>query len=342
MTDGWFLNIGGGTHKYLSSFFFSPPAFDDSCNGAFYNISASQSRFLERYDNSVWRINYPHLFVNVCTTDHLNGVPCQTNQTLNRLYYGCSGFPLNGTLISAVINNNSHPTNNYSPAKLPIIPGIGLLGGPYFPNMDSMNTFNQMLYSVQAMYRAADGSPRIADNSQFSLDFPNLYNFPWSKVGPMPVNLTHYVPLRVVPVRPGCGAYNVDLTALTHVDISGANGQWIYYYHPCLVAVTQTECEADQSACQTDSGSGTRVAILETAASDTTTLQWSVVNVSDYGLGIQYTSVSGSSNSCNSGRSNIVQIVCGAPAVPTTMNSTETSPCVYTFTVTTSLACNIY
>jgi hypothetical protein len=79
MTDIWFLNIGGGTHQYLSSFFFGPPAFDDSCNGAFYNISAWQSRFLQRYNNPVWCINYPHLFVNVCTTDYLNGAPCQTN-----------------------------------------------------------------------------------------------------------------------------------------------------------------------------------------------------------------------------------------------------------------------
>lgn len=195
MTDVWFLNIGGGNKRYLSSFFFSPPAFDDSCNGAFYNISASQSVFLQRYNNPVWRIKYPHLFLNVCTTQNLRGVPCQTNRTLNSLYYGCSGFPFNGTLISAVINNNSRPNDNYSPAKLPIIPGIGLLGGPSFPNMDSVNTFNQTLYPVQAMYRAADGSPRIANRSQFSLDFPNLYSFPWRKIGPMPVNLTHYIPL---------------------------------------------------------------------------------------------------------------------------------------------------
>ena len=201
MTDVWFLNIGGGNHHYLSSFFFSPPQFDDSCNGAFYNISAWQLVFLQRYNNSAWRIHYPHLFLNVCTTEYLDGVPCQTNQTLNRLYYGCSGFPFNGTLISAVINNNSHPSENYSPAKLPIIPGIGLLGGPYFPNMDSVNTFNQTLYPIQAMYRAADGSPRIANNSQFSLDFSNLYNFPWSEVGPMSVNLTHYVPLCITSTR---------------------------------------------------------------------------------------------------------------------------------------------
>jgi hypothetical protein len=342
MTDVWFLNIGGGTQKYLSSFFFSPPAFDDSCNRAFYNINALQSVFLQRYNNSVWRINYPHLFVNVCTTDYLGSVPCQTNQTLNRLYYGCSGFPLNGTLISAVINNNSDPSNNYSPAKLPIIPGISLLSGPYFPNTDSVNTFNQTLYPVQAMYRAADGSPRIANNSQFSLDFPNLYNFPWSEVGPMPVNLTRYVPLRVVPVRLGCGAYNVDLTPLTNADISGVARQWVYYYRPRLAAVTQTRCWMKKSACQTNSSGGTQVTIMETAVSDATTLQWSVVSVSSYGLGIQYTSVSSSSNSCSSGLSMIVQFVCGATPIPKTMNSTETSSCVYTFIIATSLACNIY
>jgi hypothetical protein len=117
------------------------------------------------------------------------------------MYYGCSGFPYNATLISAVINNNSHPSDNYSPAKLPIIPGIGLLAGPYFPNMDSVNTFNQTLYPIEAMYRIADGSPRIVDNSQFSLDFPNLYNFPWSMIGPMPVNLSQYVPLSVSSIR---------------------------------------------------------------------------------------------------------------------------------------------
>jgi hypothetical protein len=194
MTDVWFLNIGGGTSHYISSFFFSPPKYDDSCNGGYYNITAAQSTFLQRYNNSVWRITYPNLFVNICTVDYLNNVSCQPNQTMNSLYSGCSGFTYNTTLISAVINNNSHPSNNYSPAKLPIIPGIGLLAGPSFPNMDSVNTFNQTLYPVQAMYRAADGSPRIANNSQFSYDFPNLYNFPWSQVGPMPVNLAQYVP----------------------------------------------------------------------------------------------------------------------------------------------------
>jgi hypothetical protein len=244
---------------------------------------------------------------------------------------------LNGTLISAVINNNSHPNNNYSAAKLPIVPGIGLLGGPYFQNMDSVNTFNQTLYPVQAMYRAADGSPRIANNSQFPLDFPNLYNFPWSKVRPMPVNLAQYV-----PVRSGCGAYNVNLTALTNADISGVAEQWLYYYRPSLVAVTQIGCGMNKSACKTESSSNTQVVTLEIAASDATTLQWSMVNVTGYGLGIQYTSVSGLSNSCNSGHSVIAQFVCGATAVPTTMKSTETSSCVYIFTVATSLACNIY
>ena len=204
MTDVWFLNIGGGNHHYLSSFMFDPPKFDDSCHGSYYNPLPWQLTFLKRYNNSVWRINYPHLFANVCMTDYLENVPCQTNETLNRLYYGCSGFPFNATLISAVINNNSHPSDNYSPAKLPIIPGIGLMGGPYFPNMDSVNTFNQTLYPVEAMYRAVDGSPRIKDTSQFSHDFPHLYNFPWSNMGPIPVNLSQYVPLPVVPVRPVC------------------------------------------------------------------------------------------------------------------------------------------
>jgi hypothetical protein len=195
MTDVWFLNIGGGTRHYLASFFFSPPAFDDSCNGGFYNISAAQATFLQRYNNPTWRISYPNLFVNICTIDYLNDVACQPNSTLNIEYYGCSGFTYNATLISAVINNNSHPSNNYSPDKLPIIPGIGVLAGPSFPNMDSVNTFNQTLYPVQDMYRAADGSPRIVSNSQFSYDFPNVYNFPWSGIGPMPVNLAQYVPL---------------------------------------------------------------------------------------------------------------------------------------------------
>ncbi len=342
ITDVWFLNIGGGTNHYPASFFFSPPAFDDSCNGAFYNITAAQSTFLQRYNNSIWRIDYPQLFVNICTIDYLNGVPCQTNQTLNSEYYGCSGFTYNTTLISAVINNNSKPSNNYSPAKLPIIPGIGLLAGPYFANMDSVNTFNQTLYPVQEMYRASDGSPRIANNSQFSLDFPNVYNFPWSQVGPMSVNLIQYVPLAIVPVLPGCGAYNVDLTALTYADISAVVGQWAYYYRPCLVAVTQVACGANESACQTGSGGGSQVAILETAASVATSLQWSMVNVAGYGLGIQYTSVSGSSNNCNSNRSVIGQFFCGTTAVPTTMNVTESPPCVYTFTILTSLACNIF
>jgi hypothetical protein len=342
LTDVWFLNIGGGNHHYPSSFMFSPPKFDDSCNGAYYNPAAWQKTFFNRYNNSVWRINYPHLFVNVCTIDYLDGVPCQTNQTLNRLYYGCSGFPYNATLISAVINNNSHPSDNYSPAKLPIIPGIGLLGGPYFPNMDSVNTFNQTLYPVEAMYRAVDGSPRITNNSQFSLDFPNLYNFPWSTMGPMPVNLTQYVPLRVVPMRPGCGAYNVNLTALTNADISGVFGSRVYYYRSCLVAVTQTGCGTNESACQIDSSGVTQASILEAAASDATTLQWSMVKVSGYGLGIQYTSVSSSTNICANGRSVIAQFFCGSTTIPTTMNSTETSSCIYKFTIITSLACNIY
>jgi hypothetical protein len=193
LTDIWFLNIGGGTKRYPASFFLSPPQFDDSCNGTFYNPLSWQTTFLVKYNNAVWLNSYPQLFQNVCTIYDLNGVPCQTNATLNSSLYGCSGFSYNNTIISAVINNKTNPSSNYSPIKLPMIPGNGTLAGAAFPNMDSVNTFNQTLYTIQSMYRAADGSPRIVSNSQFATDFPNLYNFPWSQVGPLTTNLAQYL-----------------------------------------------------------------------------------------------------------------------------------------------------